>query len=85
MKFQYGFFPLVCFSHLAAAHGGLKILGGLDAVNSLKPRKPAMSAAYIHQMKQREREASLFEREQEASSKNMRCGTVNGTCPTGYW
>jgi hypothetical protein len=83
MLFQYGFLSVLGLSSVASA---FQILGGYEAVDSLRPRVPTRPAHYMSEMNRREPEPNIFdERGEDVSSKNMRCGYVNGTCPTGYW
>ena len=86
MRFQYGILSVLCFSHIPAAYGGgFQILGGYEAVDSLRPRTPSRPAPYMSEVIQRGVDDDIFQRAEAVSSKNMRCGYVNGTCPTGYW
>lgn len=83
MLFQYGLLSVLGFSSAASA---FQILGGYEAVETLRSRVPSRPAHYLSEMTRRESEPNIFEeREESLSSKNMRCGYVNGTCPTGYW
>ncbi|KAL3421196.1 chitin binding protein [Phlyctema vagabunda] len=61
------------------SHGGLKLMGALDAVEALKSRasSPFPSNHFSH-------DDSGSEESVDKRAENMKCGPQEGSCPTGF-
>jgi hypothetical protein len=84
MRLQNWLLSALSLSHITVGHGGLKLLGGFNAVSSLKPRSASLFGPRVNHMIQRRAENTHMELIHERTN-NMRCGAVNGSCPAGYW
>jgi len=95
MRLQNWFLSVLSLPYITAGHGGLKILGGLNAVSSLKPRASLPSAPGVNHVIQRRAHMGLVDEraaapmglvnERTTPKVNSRCGAVNGSCAPGYW
>jgi len=86
MYIQIWLLSVLCLAQTAFAHGGGPgIFGGPEALNALLPRVPPQHAHRREYSKRFEMEdvftgPLLIER-----AEKMTCGSVNGSCPAGYW
>lgn len=68
-------------SELVIAHGGMRIMGDIDAVNALTPKTNYfLRAAGSSSAKSDYRPVGDL-----TKRANMKCGVVEGKCPAGYW
>jgi hypothetical protein len=84
MRLHSWLLSVVPLAHIAIGHGGLKILGGFDAVSNLQLRGALHSTPQVNHVMQHRanppQQGYIDER-----AVNLRCGPGNGSCPAGYW
>jgi hypothetical protein len=85
MRLQIWLLSVLSLCHITVGHGGLKLLGGFDAISSLKSTAASPFAPRFNRMIQRRAENNNNIRLINERTNNMRCGAVNGSCPAGYW
>jgi hypothetical protein len=84
MRLHSWLLTVLSIAHSAIGHGGLKLLGGFDAVSNLQPRGASQFAPHVNHALQH-RAALPQPGYIDERAVNLRCGPGNGSCPTGYW
>ncbi|KAH8780439.1 glycoside hydrolase/deacetylase [Hyaloscypha finlandica] len=83
MRLHSWLLTVLSIAHSAIGHGGLKLLGGFDAVSNLQPRGASQFAPHVNHALQH-RAALPQPGYIDERAVNLRCGPGNGSCPTGY-
>jgi hypothetical protein len=84
MRLNSWLLTVLPIAHIAVGHGGLKLLGGFDAVSNLQQRGASQFTPRLNHVIQH-RAALPQQGYIDERAVNLRCGPGNGSCPTGYW
>jgi hypothetical protein len=88
MRVQIWLLSVLLLAHSALTHGYLKILGGFDAVSSLRLRAALPFAPWVNHVTEHRAKDTHMEHLDlvlDERAVNSRCGFVNGSCPDGQW